>query len=200
MAVVAVPFILYLVRFCSSKSCKTTYYLLPTTTTYYLLPTTYYLLPTTVPTAVPTAVPTTVPTTCYLLPTTYYEYLLPTTSTYYLLPTYYLLYEYLLLYLYYLLSNVPTVPTVPTTSIAWEGAPDRVEQHNIDTKIIPYTGLSGFSNAYTPVRWRPDGTKMEQGLIVHSTSTNLRGVNRLYCISYEKNECVREPVQLKPIT
>ena len=63
------------------------------------------------------------------------------------------------------------------------------------TKIIPYTGLSGFSNTkIIPY------TEMEQGLIVHSTVLVQMCAVLTDYISYEKNECVREPVQLKPIT
>ena len=92
-------------------SCITTYLLLVPTTVQYLLPTTYHLLPTTYYLLVlPTAyylLPATyylLPTTYYLLPTTYY--LLPT--TYHLLPTtYHLLLYDLLLYSYLLLYGCP---------------------------------------------------------------------------------------------
>ena len=98
------------------------HYLLPTSTTYNLLPntscllpTTYYLLP-----AIPNNTYYLLPATCYLLPTTYYTYyLLPTTycllPTCYLLPTaYYLLPAtcYLLPTTYYLLPT--TIPAIPT--------------------------------------------------------------------------------------
>ena len=93
-----------------NTSCllPTTYYLLPAipNNTYYLLPATYYLLR--------------VPTTYYLLPTAYYlpatYCLLPTTcyllpATYYLLPTTY----YRLRYLLYLPTTYCTYYLLPAT-------------------------------------------------------------------------------------
>ena len=94
-----------------NTSCllPTTYYLLPAipNNTYYLLPATCYLLPT-------------IPTTYYLLPTAYYlpatYCLLPTTcyllpATYYLLPTTY----YRLRYLLYLPTTYCTYYLLPAT-------------------------------------------------------------------------------------